>query len=259
MIPRIHAPQARGSDGEVEIIGPEHHYLSRVLRCRVGDRIELFDGNGARSERTVLELTGTATRVAAGAWQTRQSAPTLGIRLIQAISTAEKMDWTLEKAIELGVNEFQPVTSARSVVRLDERRAAARLEHWRNLAVAACRQCGRDVLPIIGPVATLAELLRQDPGPRSRIVLTVPAPGLPVRSLGQWWLEQGQTSRRAADSAPGPLLDLLVGPEAGLDEPEVRQAQGYGFEPVTLGSLTLRTETAALAAVSGLRALAGEF
>lgn len=256
MTPRILASGASGTEGQHEISGAEHHYLTRVMRSRPGDEVELFDGCGSRSRRTVVSCGARSTVVSAGKWSRTAAATRVQVRLIQAISSADKMDWTLEKAIELGISEFQPVTSARSIVRLDERRAGNRLEHWQRLAIAACRQCGRDDLPRVEGVLPLLHVLAGARANSVRLMLAAPGAGQSSGSLSALLNNDTGFMTRAAGKCS---VDLLAGPESGLDENEVLWALRHGFSAVQLGSLTLRTETAALAAIAALRTLAGEF
>ena len=162
--------------------------------------------------------------------------------LVQAVSRGERMDWTLQKATELGVRRIQPVLSARSVVRLDEQQGERRLRHWQAVVASACEQCGRSVLPACeAPL----ELPRYLAGPRARR----PAAGVEPRAA---------PGRSAASRSRRTSVELLIGPEGGLDEAELGAAVRAGFEPVRLGPRVLRTETAGIAALAVLQALAGD-
>jgi 16S rRNA (uracil1498-N3)-methyltransferase len=154
------------------------------------------------------------------------------------------MDFTLQKAVELGVASIQPVAMERSVVKLKDERAQRRVEHWQNLVIAACEQCGRNRIPRVAPLLGFGEYAGQlgpDPGER-RLLLSPQAP-VSLRERGR----------------PEGRVVLMAGPEGGLAPGEVQTALGRGFEPVRLGPRILRTETAAVAALAALQALWGDF
>jgi 16S rRNA (uracil1498-N3)-methyltransferase len=160
------------------------------------------------------------------------------------------MDWTIEKAVELGAVAIAPLGCARSQVRLDPARAVRRLEHWRHIVEAACTQSGRSLLPRIAPIAALGAFLATareqgaGTGPACRLLVLDPRASRPLSQAGV-----------ARDSA----VVLLAGPESGLAEDDLREACEAGFEAVAVGPRTLRTETAGLAAIAALQALAGDF
>ena len=209
----------------------------RVLRLRAGNHVVLFDGRGGEYEAS-LAMPGRDRVVAhTGEHRKLERESPLAVTLVQAVSSGEKMDFTVQKAVELGVAAIDPVLGERSIVRLDGERGAKKLAHWRRIAIAACEQCGRNRIPRIGePVA----LERYQPPAGSRILLS-PA-----------------GSARLADLAKGPVI-LAAGPEAGFSEEEEQALQRSGFAPVRLGPRVLRTETAALSALAALNALAGDF
>jgi 16S rRNA (uracil1498-N3)-methyltransferase len=163
------------------------------------------------------------------------------VTLVQAVSRGERMDWTLQKATELGVRRIQPVLAARSVVRLDEQQGERRLRHWQAVVASAREQCGRSVLPRIEVPLELPRYLERPGGEVRRLVLAPEGEG----SIGG--LAGGLTS-----------VELLIGPEGGLDEAELAAAVRAGFEPMRLGPRVLRTETAGIAALAVLQALAGD-
>ena len=241
MIPRIHFA-ARLREGDEALLDPEpSHYLARVLRLRAGDAVQLFDGEGGRFNAVVEDASPKRARLRIATIEPPGPESPLRITLAQCVSGPEKMDWTVEKAVELGAAAIQPLISRRSVVRWDDERARRRLEHWRRLIVAACMQCGRDRLPLLGAPMPLADWLERRPRTATALVLS---PGAP-RSL----------SDLAVD---GDAVEVLVGPEAGLSDEEVAAAQGRGFVTVGLGPRVLRTETAGLAAIAVLQARFGD-
>ncbi len=221
--------------------GPARH-AARVLRLQAGDGLILFDGRGGEYGACIEAVAKDRVRVRLGEHQPRECESPLALTLIQALQGGDKMDFTLQKAVELGVSRFQPVSSRRSVVRLDGERAAKRLEHWRGVAVSACEQCGRNRLPEVAPLLPLERALGHAESASRRLVLL---PGAAV-SL-------------AAMAPPDGPVSLLVGAEGGLAPEEAEAAVAAGFTPVSLGPRVLRTETAGLAALAAIQALWGDF
>jgi 16S rRNA (uracil1498-N3)-methyltransferase len=241
MIPRIHFAAAL-SDADEVTLGPEQsHYIARVLRLRVGDPVQLFDGEGGRWRALVEGSTDRAARLRVVASEAPTPESPLRITLAQCVSGSEKMDWAVEKAVELGAAAIQPLISQRSVVRFDEARAKRRVEHWQRLVVAACMQCGRDRLPALAAPLPLSEWLARRERQACAVVL---APGAALA---------------LADFQPaGGRIDVLVGPESGLADEELAAALACGFVAVGLGPRILRTETAGLVALAVLQARFGD-
>lgn len=244
MTPRLLLPGPLTAGALVALDREASHHLSRVLRARAGDAVEVFDGAGHRhaATLTVADPRASELRIDDALASTTESP--LRLTLAQCVSAGEKMDWTIEKAVELGVAAIVPLLSARSTVKLDADRAQRRAEHWQRLVVAACMQCGRDRLPELHPVRSLAAWL-ETPAPDSlRLVL---APGA-AQAIGTL----------PAPARPDTAVQLLVGPESGLSAAEVDQACAAGFLPVRMGPRILRTETAGLAALAVLQARFGD-
>ncbi len=214
------------------------HALS-ALRLRPGERMILFNGNGAECE-AVLESGGrsASARVLACSEVLRESP--LRITLVQGISSGERMDYTLQKAVELGVAAIQPVVTRRTVVRLTDDKRLRRLAHWRGVVMSACEQCGRTRLPEVREILDFPDWLGL-PGTGLRLCLDPSGP------------------RRLRDLPPpaGPV-ELLAGPEGGLDPAERDATLAAGFTRVRLGPRILRTETAAVAALAAMQALWGD-
>jgi len=218
------------------------HHAARVLRLRIGDPVTLFDGRGGEYAATIVSRPRDGVSVEVGAWHEVERESPLGIVLAQGISSAERMDLTVQKAVELGVATIQPLDTEKSVVRLDARRAESRLAHWRRIVVSACEQCGRNRLPEVRPPLSISALCEVTPveGPR--------------------WLLAPEASTRLRDAAhalPKGLV-MAAGPEAGFSDAETRALLAAGYTPVQLGPRVLRTETAALAAIAALNAIAGD-
>ncbi len=161
------------------------------------------------------------------------------LTLVQGVSRGERMDWTIQKAVELGVVAIVPVFTERGGVKLDGDRLARRLEHWRGVIVAACEQCGRNRLPSIAPPRRFAEWLPTLTGPAC---VLDPAADAGLGELGR----------------PSPTLSLIAGPEGGLTDAELAAARAAGGTAVRLGPRVLRTETAGIAALAALQALYGD-
>lgn len=244
-IPRLHVPGGHLTGDVVELAPDASHQLARVLRLRAGEPVQLFDGQGRRFAARVLDADARRCRLRVDGVEAGLPDGPLRITLAQCLSSAEKMDWTIEKAVELGVHAIQPLVSARTQIRLDAPRMRRRHEHWLRIVEAACMQCGRDRLPELAPALDLDHwlALTDRSAARTRIVL---APHATTRL----------STLRIDRSLP---IDLLVGPESGLSPQEMERARAAGFEAVSLGPRVLRTETAGLAAIAALQALAGDF
>jgi 16S rRNA (uracil1498-N3)-methyltransferase len=235
----VDAPLAAGANITLPAAPAAH--LTRVLRLRAGDRVVLFNGRGGEydAQLSAVGRTGVQARIDAHHAVERESA--LQVTLLQAIARGERMDLVVQKATELGVAAIVPLICERSVVQLDASGGERRSAHWRAVAVAACEQCGRNRLPHIAPVS-LFEAACGAAADATRVLLD-PAASVPLVN---------------AAAAAGRALTLLIGPEGGLSEGECRLAERSGFVACRLGPRTLRTETAALAALAAVQAVAGD-
>jgi 16S rRNA (uracil1498-N3)-methyltransferase len=242
-LPRFYCPDLPPSGSALELPREAAHHAQRVLRLRVNDPVQLFDGNGCALNGKIREI--GPKRVLVHELQTciADAEPSLRIVLAQAMSSAEKMDWVVQKATELGAAEIQPVQTQRSVARLSGERAEKRTAHWRSVATAACEQCGRNTLPQIGAPLELGAWLSLLRGRDAAKFVLLPEGDSP---LGR-------------QAAPGASIVLLVGPEGGFDEDETKMARLAGFTPIRMGNRVLRTETAAVAGLAALQALWGDF
>jgi 16S rRNA (uracil1498-N3)-methyltransferase len=217
------------------------HHAVHVLRVRTGDEVTLFNGHGGEFAARIASM--QRLRISIDLLQHRaiERESPLRITLLQGVSRSERMDWTLQKATELGVAAIAPVLTARSVVRLDEKQAQKKQSHWRGIVIAACEQSGRSKVPHVAAPVTLREHLATARKEGLRLVLSPSAPG----------------SLAGLTSLPN-KVELLIGPEGGLDDDELLAAQKAGFMPVRLGPRVLRTETAAVVALTVLQALWGD-
>jgi 16S rRNA (uracil1498-N3)-methyltransferase len=243
-IPRIHvaAPLHPGLVLQLPEQAGEH--LARVLRLEAGHPLILFNGDGSEYDARLATLAKRAVTAEVSGQRTVSRESPLRLTLAQGVARGEKMDWILQKATELGVARIVPVITERTEVRLDEDRAGKRLAHWTQVIAAACEQCGRNELPEV----------------------------LAPQKLMHWCASLGQAESTArfalmpeADLGPreaGPLDQgalLLVGPEGGLSDHDIAIARNAGFRGLRLGPRILRTETAGLAAIAALQAVAGDF
>ena len=225
--------------GQHELPEAQAHYIGRVLRHAVGDAVQLFDGSGQEYLGELIEVGKKAVRVELREQLAGQAESPLRIHLGQGLSRGERMDWAIQKATELGVGEITPIVSERCEVRLKDERADKRLAHWRQVALSACEQCGRSVLPLIHSPVTLAEWQAHVQAELKLVLHPVAAP-----------LES---------HARPHSLAFLIGPEGGLSEAEVEQAKAAGFHAARLGPRVLRTETAPVVALAVAQQLWGDF
>jgi 16S rRNA (uracil1498-N3)-methyltransferase len=220
------------------------HHAARVLRLKSGEALTLFNGDGAEYPASVERFEDGAFQVRVLAREDVERESRLQIVLGQALSSGERMDFTVQKSVELGVSAIHPLAAARSVVRLDSERARRRVAHWQAVAVAACEQCGRNRVPAVEPVSALDAWLERHSGSTGALRLLC-SPG-------------ARSGLRELPAPQGGVM-LLAGPEGGFTEAERAAARGAGFVDVRLGPRTLRTETAALAALAAMQALWGDF
>ena len=216
----------------------------RVLRLKAGDGVTLFNGDGREYHAKLTSADPRAAKVQVESMDAPGRESPLRITLVQSLARGEKMDWIIQKATELGVARIWPVASARSEVRLDGSRGEKRLDHWRAVAVAACEQCGRNVLPEIGPPETLTATLAAHPANDAQT---------------RWMLHPGGATRLRNAGSATPDVVLAVGPEGGFDNNDLDALRNAGFRALALGPRVLRTETAGLAAVAALQARYGDF
>jgi 16S rRNA (uracil1498-N3)-methyltransferase len=228
-------------DADVRLPDAAANHVGRVLRLRAGAAIMAFDGSGNDYRCEILSVKGDEVSVRVGPRSSGLPESPLRITLVQAVSRGERMDWTLQKATELGVRTIVPVLSARSVVRLDDSQAEKKLRHWRAIVAGACEQCGRSVVPEIRQPQELSRYLASSAREGQRFVLSPTGPA----SLA------GLTS-------VGARVELLIGPEGGLDDAELERAAASGYAPVRLGPRVLRTETAGIVALTVLQATWGD-
>jgi 16S rRNA (uracil1498-N3)-methyltransferase len=234
--PRIYLPQPLCAGEHYTLTGDQHRHISRVLRLKAGAMLTLFDGRGGEYSAVIEEVHRSDCLVHTSEFLDLDKESPLPVRLAQGIGRGERTDYAIQKAVELGVTSIVPILSRRGVVRLDGQRARRRLAHWHGIMVHACQQCGRNRLPELGPVVTLTEWLSGYDSSSLNLILD------PTSASTISELEYG-----------GGLITLLVGPEGGLDSEEREAAYAAGFSGLSLGPRMLRTETAAVAAVTAVQ------
>ena len=220
--------------------GQAHHVI-HVLRLQAGAALTLFDGRGIEYPALIKRIDKTGlTLTVSGRNEVSRESP-LDIVLAQGISSGERMDYTVQKCVELGVSAIQPLITQRSVVRLAGERAERRVAHWQSVTAAACEQCGRNRLPPVLPVQPLMKWLGEPPD-GTRFLLSPHTDTLPLREMKR----------------PQGRVTLLVGAEGGWNPEETLAVLSAGFTPLALGPRVLRTETAAVAALAAMQALWGD-
>lgn len=237
--PRFHCPFALSPHARIELPEAIAHHAVRVLRLREGTAIVLFDGTGGEYP-AVLRIEGKAAYAELGAHDPREAELAGNITLVQGLPSGDKMDWIVEKAVELGVHRVAPIAAQRSVLQLTGARQEKRMTHWRRVSSAASEQCGRNRIMHVDEVLPLERWLAA-PATGMRL-LCHPDGGLP--------LEQALRQPGAARD-----LCLLVGPEGGWSDAELAAARAAGTQAVTFGPRVLRTETAGLALAAAVAAL----
>jgi 16S rRNA (uracil1498-N3)-methyltransferase len=238
---RLYFPGEIAAHGECRVAPPQAHHVIHVLRLQAGAALTLFDGRGTEYEALIkrIDKSGLTLTVTARREISRESP--LAVVLAQGVSSGERMDYTVQKCVELGIAAIQPLITQRSVVRLSAERADKRVAHWQSVAAAACEQCGRNQVPAVLPVQPFTRWLGAPPN-GVRYLLS-PHAGKRLREFGR----------------PPDTVILLVGPEGGWNEEETTAAELAGFAPMALGPRVLRTETAAVAALAAMQVLWGDF
>ena len=215
--------------------------MLRVLRCRRGDDITLFNGQGGSFTSRIISISPAVVEVEIRDFMPDTTEPPLVITLALGISRSAHMDYALQKTVELGVSYIVPLFTERCNVKLDNKRMETRMEHWRKIIIHACEQSVRNSLPVLVTPRPLQEWVESDRNP-TRLLLA-PAARQTLAGLAE-------VNKRE--------ISVLAGPEGGLTELEQSAAEKRGFTPVRLGPRTLRTETAAVAAVTALQVLWGD-
>jgi len=238
-ITRFYCPDLNKDNALLALPDAAHRHAVQVLRMKQGDALRLFDGRGLEFDAVLDSVSKRESSVRLLSKVIVNNESPLTITLLQGISRGERMDYALQKAVELGVTRVVPVATERCNVQLSGGRDEKRWAHWQGIMISACEQSGRSVLPELSMVMSLEDtLLENKQG--CRLVLD------PMAETGFTALDKQQN------------ITLLIGPEGGLSEPEIEQAQTAGFESVCFGPRILRTETATVAALAVVQTLWGD-
>ncbi len=238
-VPRIFHHEALVTHSRITLEPGAARHVSRVLRLGSGSPLILFDGRGGTYTATLLEVGKRNVIAEVGAHQADECESPLAVTLAQGVSKGERMDFTIQKAVELGVHKILPLSTERSVVNLKGERLEKKQAHWQGVIISACEQCGRNTLPELLPMLSLPSWLAH--APHGQGILLDHRADNTITSL------QAPTS-----------LTLLIGPEGGLSPSERDSAYAAGYQGVRLGPRVLRTETAALTALAALQSYWGD-
>lgn len=242
-MPRFYCPPPLPHTDSFSLPENAAHHASRVLRLHEGDSVQLFDGIGSECHGHIEKIAGKQVIVNRIVQVDENRESPLPVLLAQSLSSSEKMDWVIQKATELGASEIQPLNTERSVARLSAERAERRMEHWKQVVISACEQCGRNTLPTIHPPLDIMAWLQK------------------MRNIecSKFILLPQNSHALHEQKKPEGKIALLIGAEGGFSENEAESALLCGFIPIRLGARILRTETAAIAGLSALQTLWGDF
>ena len=230
-MPRFYIETELAVDTQVELTETVFHHWVKVLRAQVGEKATLFNGQGGEYDAELIEVSKKSATVKITAFNPDNRSPAFTALLGQVMSKGDRMDYAIQKAVELGVAEIQLLTSERCEMRLKYDRDQKKIDHWQGIAIAACEQCGLNIVPQIRAPQSLQDWLKTDL-PESRLVLAPNKENLnPLEDIDN-------------------NLVLLIGPEGGLSEQEIADANGFGFKNWCIGDRVLRTETAPVVALS---------
>ena len=218
-------------------------HATRALRLNVGDKLKLFNGDGFDYSCELISIKKSEVIAKVLASDRIENESPLDIILLQGISSGDRMDYTIQKAVELGVRAIQPLSTERSVVKLNQERAQKRLEHWQNIVTSACEQSGRAFVPQLFPQVSLSNWLAKNQQEDATRILLNPVGASKIADLNK----------------PIGQIQLLIGAEGGLSQSEINTATSQGFESIILGPRILRTETAALTAIACMQNLWGDY
>lgn len=238
-MPRFYVPDPHIEDELIRIKGPEARHIRRVLRLQKGDEVVVFDGSGREYEGTIVEEGVTSVSVKIEKIRDSGKGPVLEVTLAQSLLKGEKMDYLIQKATELGVAEVVPFFSMRSIPLLERSKKVEKSRRWMRIAIEASKQCGRKVIPEVRAPLSYSHMLSIPSSESLRLILLEKG-GKGLREM----LKESKSKER---------VFFIVGPEGGLSQGEIEEAERTGFVPVTLGSRVMRAETASLCVLSILQ------
>ncbi|WP_434525592.1 16S rRNA (uracil(1498)-N(3))-methyltransferase [Photorhabdus asymbiotica] len=239
-IPRIYHPELLSSSTEIYLSDEAANHVGRVLRMSHGQQLQLFDGSNQIFNAEITEASKKSVKVHISNSTLADNESPLNLHLGQVISRGEKMEFTIQKSVELGVNTITPLISERCGVKLDGDRLTKKLQQWQKIAIAACEQCCRNRIPEIRPVMQLEQWCAENDG-----------------SLK---LNLHPRANQSINTLPLPVekVRLLIGPEGGLSTDEIAMTANHQFTDILLGPRVLRTETTALTAITALQVRFGD-
>lgn len=240
-IPRIYHPTALAGLKQCELSDDATNHVARVLRMTEGQALELFDGSNHIFPAIITQISKKSVAVNIEQGQLADRESTLHIHLGQVISRGERMEFTIQKSVELGVNVITPLWSERCGVKLEGERLDKKIQQWQKIAIAACEQCGRNRIPEVRSMMKLQDWCAENDG-----------------ALKLNLHPRAQYSICTLPKMPAQGVRLLIGSEGGLSPQEIAQTEQQGFTEILLGPRVLRTETAALAAITALQLTFGD-
>ena len=244
-IPRFFSSYPLSESTEVSLPIETVVHAIKALRLRENNKIMLFSGNGVEFEGVIKEVGTKQVIVTIGKSIVRSVESPIDIILAQSLSRGDRMDYSIQKATELGANTVQPLQTERSMLKLDSARQIKRVQHWQKIAISACEQCGRNTIPTINPPLKLSAWLN---------TLTLGADSHEKRLA---LVPDLDSMDRTGE--PPKKITILIGPEGGFSQREIANIQNKNFSTIKLGPRILRTETACSAAISMLQSIWGDF
>lgn len=238
-IPRIYHDGDLITGQTIELDRNASQHVCKVLRLEVNAELRLFDGKGNSVTATLLSVSAKHAQVLIKTEIFEETESPLRIHLGLGISKGDRMDYAIQKAVEVGVHTITPLLTEHTMVRLDEKRKAKKIRHWQGIILSACEQCGRSYLPLLNPVTLLDAWLSHKT--QCKIVFDT------------------ESAQPLSQLEPAEEISILVGPEGGLSRDEILQAHAHDFNSIKLGPRILRTETAVVSACSALQTLWGDF
>lgn len=242
-VPRIYVDSALRTGSSIQLPLRQSNYLCKALRMEAGRELWLFNGQGGAYKSQIELPNPKKAQISVGEFDEENRQSTLNIELGIAVSKGDRFDFVVQKATELGVTSIRPLLTERIDVRLNAERSKKKLEHWQSISISACEQSGRNMLPVVDAPLTL-EAWCSDLNQECRIIMD------PYSNISLGDLASGQTKQQK--------VAVLIGPEGGFSETEVKLARNNGFTGITLGPRILRTETAPLVIISLLQSLWGD-
>ena len=240
-IPRIYLPFDLASDTEVELDDRARQHIIQVLRLKQGSTLVLFNGQGGEYQAQLIKAEKRRAIVLVGEHQSPQCESPVMIHLGLGISKGERMDYAIQKAVELGINEITPLFTERSVVQLDDKRQEKRLHHWLGIIKSACEQCGRTILPQLHSMGEFHDWIKATETESTKLILN------PYSTM------------KLADIKPSlKNIYLAIGAEGGFSNIEINTALENAFQGLNLGPRILRTETAVVAGLAAIQTVWGD-